>query len=100
MPRTLLAIFPMQTKATLLLVIAAPAVAGLKVQESDPCACLKWKDAYTQYGAVCGTSGRELSSFAPESYKYVQEDFCDKFFSRIDDDFCVNWDIPADTPAR
>lgn len=100
----------------IILAIAAPAVAGIKVEPANPCACLNWKDAYAHHGASCGHTGREVASMprqrAPPGFKWLQgkktqdatdDDIlqvlgpmlCTSFFEQIDDNMCVNWDYNA-----
>lgn len=95
--------FPVRALTVFLL---ATTVGAIKVssQGADTCACLTWKEVYTQkekYGAWCG-SGRELNAFGgtpgveslPLPIKLqIYDEFCHKLFQRIDDNFCVNWDM-------
>lgn len=93
--------FPVRASTVLLL---ATTVGAIKVssQGADTCACLTWKEVYTQkYGAWCG-AGRELDAFGgtptldalPGFIKLqIYDEFCHKLFQRIDDNFCVNWEM-------
>lgn len=86
------------TKPVLVAVLAATAGAlkvesAIKEQTAEECTCLQWKDAYKSHGATCGDA-KELTAMgsAPKfvAKMMVGEEFCGKFFQRIQDNFCVS----------
>lgn len=63
--------------------------------QQGACRCLNWREAYRTNGVGCG---RALEYYlltgkgvpGPKAAKMVGEEFCGKFFQRIDASFCVN----------
>lgn len=92
---------PAQTVFLLTIAVLAPCGCSLKVHEAaDTCACLNWKEVYTQkYGGKCGIeyTGREMAKMAadPPARMIWADQTCAKFFERIDDAFCVNWNVKS-----
>uniref|UniRef100_A0A7S2FIG6 Phospholipase B-like n=1 Tax=Alexandrium andersonii TaxID=327968 RepID=A0A7S2FIG6_9DINO len=69
----------------------------LRQAPADACACVNWQQAYASGGAKCG-DGHELyvgtSSGMPRlmARLLLGMEFCDGFYKRIKDNFCVNLD--------
>eukprot|EP00416_Gambierdiscus_australes_P033368 CAMPEP_0171108222 /NCGR_PEP_ID=MMETSP0766_2-20121228/68436_1 /TAXON_ID=439317 /ORGANISM="Gambierdiscus australes, Strain CAWD 149" /LENGTH=246 /DNA_ID=CAMNT_0011569683 /DNA_START=48 /DNA_END=785 /DNA_ORIENTATION=- len=80
----------LQAALTLLLASAS----ALQINQ-DACACVNWREAYRTGGATCG-DGHELflatSGGLPKAIARVLlgQEFCENFYKRIDDNFCVN----------
>jgi len=81
--------------ATLLLPLVGASF--LRQAPADPCTCVNWKHAYESQGAKCG-DGHELyvgtSSGMPRflAALTIGLEFCDAFYKRVDESFCVNLD--------
>jgi len=77
--------------------LLAPAGASLLRRAADPCDCVNWQEAYRTGGAKCG-DGHEFyvasSSGIPKFMRPILLglEFCQGFYKRIDDNFCVNLD--------
>jgi len=60
----------------------------------DPCACLNWKEAYSSKAARCGNGFEFTPAHEGKvtllTYSMMGDEFCNKFFKRIDDNFCMN----------
>lgn len=71
--------------------------------ENDKCKCLNWKETYASGAAECG-AGNEFfyleDKFGPAAGKAItpqlQQEFCDNFYLKIDDNFCTNVRMGAD----
>eukprot|EP00747_Dinoflagellata_sp_TGD_P195047 gnl/TRDRNA2_/TRDRNA2_63161_c0_seq2.p1 gnl/TRDRNA2_/TRDRNA2_63161_c0~~gnl/TRDRNA2_/TRDRNA2_63161_c0_seq2.p1 ORF type:complete len:368 (+),score=53.08 gnl/TRDRNA2_/TRDRNA2_63161_c0_seq2:79-1182(+) len=63
----------------------------------DSCACLNWRETYMTRGVKCGSGHETLTNFglgqADETISFSNQEFCDGFYERIDDNFCVNTHI-------
>uniref|UniRef100_A0A7S1WJE1 Uncharacterized protein n=1 Tax=Alexandrium catenella TaxID=2925 RepID=A0A7S1WJE1_ALECA len=81
--------------AVLLLPLAGASF--LRQAPADPCACVNWRHAYDSQGAKCG-DGHELYLITKTGVPRFLAglslglEFCDAFYKRIDDSFCVNLD--------
>lgn len=88
--------------------------AAASAAKQDPCECLKWKDLYkpvpwpnntdTWPRLVCGealewmgmsgepdgTSDLALAFYAPTWMGFQYHEFCDSFYHRMDNNYCVN----------
>lgn len=68
---------------------------GIYVGQEDACMCMNWKEAYKSQLVSCG---RALEFYlvtrkgipGSKAAGMIGEEFCGKFFQRIDDNFCVN----------
>jgi len=66
--------------------------------QTGPCKCLNWREAYRMPGVVCGMAAEFYVATGkgtpgPKARKLLGDEFCGKFFERINDDFCVNMDF-------
>lgn len=81
------------------------AVSFLGPKGLDACTCKKWVEVYEHFGAQCGatnefylaTQKNKLDSSAVKALQgFLGIEFCDRFFEKLQGNYCVNINMGAD----